>query len=348
MKLLVTGGAEFIGSAVCRLLAGEAGYAVANVDCLTYASNLGSLAPIADSPRYSFHKVNVCDRGGIDGVIAREQPDGILHLAAESHVDRSITGPAAFIDTNIVGTYTMLQTARSYFERLTGEKRDRFRFVHISTDEVFGSLGDSGSFSETTPYDPSSPYSASKAASDHLVMAWHRTYGLPTVISNCSNNYGPYHFPEKLIPLMITNALMGQPLPVYGAGKNIRDWLYVEDHARALRLFSKKACLARATTSAGTTNERTSRSWRRSATRSMPWRPGPTGNRTEQASIMSPTGLDTISATPSILPRLRKNSAGRRARLSTVDWIRLCAGTSPTSRGGARRGRMPTRGSGSG
>ena len=240
MKLLVTGGAGFIGSAVCRLLAGEAGYAVANVDCLTYASNLGSLAPIADSPRYSFHKVNVCDRGGIDGVIAREQPDGILHLAAESHVDRSITGPAAFIDTNIVGTYTMLQAARSYFERLTGEKRDRFRFVHISTDEVFGSLGDSGSFSETTPYDPSSPYSASKAASDHLVMAWHRTYGLPTVISNCSNNYGPYHFPEKLIPLMITNALMGQPLPVYGAGKNIRDWLYVEDHARALLTVFEK------------------------------------------------------------------------------------------------------------
>jgi dTDP-glucose 4,6-dehydratase len=234
MKLLVTGGAGFIGSAVCRLAVGELGHSVANVDCLTYAANLGSLEPVEDNSGYSFHQVNICDAPAIAGIFRREQPDAVLHLAAESHVDRSITGPAEFIATNINGTYVMLEAARAYWSALPGARKDAFRFVHVSTDEVFGSLGDDGFFSETTAYDPSSPYSASKAASDHLALAWHRTYGLPVVLSNCSNNYGPYHFPEKLIPLMITNALMGRELPVYGSGTNVRDWLYVEDHARAL------------------------------------------------------------------------------------------------------------------
>ncbi len=234
MKVLVTGGAGFIGSAVCRHLVTDLGYAVANVDCLTYAANLGSLESIAENPLYSFHQVNICDAPAMAAIFRREQPDAVLHLAAESHVDRSITGPAAFITTNITGTYTMLEAARAYWSALPGSRKDAFRFLHISTDEVFGSLGDAGLFAPDTPYDPSSPYSASKAASDHLVMAWHRTYGLPVVLSNCSNNYGPYHFPEKLIPLMITNALLDRELPVYGAGLNVRDWLHVEDHARAL------------------------------------------------------------------------------------------------------------------
>ncbi len=234
MKLLVTGGAGFIGSAVCRLLVRDMGHAVANIDKLTYAANLASLAPIADSPNYSFHQLDICNADGVSRVLAREQPDAILHLAAESHVDRSITGPQAFIDTNITGTYVMLEAARAYWSGLSGARKDAFRFVHVSTDEVFGSLGPEGLFTPDTPYDPSSPYSASKAASDHLALAWHRTYGLPVVLSNCSNNYGPYHFPEKLIPLMITNAVLGRELPVYGNGENVRDWLYVEDHARAL------------------------------------------------------------------------------------------------------------------
>jgi dTDP-glucose 4,6-dehydratase len=234
MKVLVTGGAGFIGSAVCRMLVSEMKAGVANIDCLTYASNLASLAPIAGDARYSFHKLDICDREGVAAAMAAEQPDAILHLAAESHVDRSITGPQTFVETNITGTYSMLEAARHYWSRLPGARKDRFRFVQISTDEVFGSLGTDGAFSEETAYDPSSPYSASKAAADHLALAWHRTYGLPVVLSNCSNNYGPYHFPEKLIPLMITNALMGKPLPVYGDGSNVRDWLYVDDHARAL------------------------------------------------------------------------------------------------------------------
>lgn len=240
MKVLVTGGAGFIGSAVCRYLVGELGHGVVNVDCLTYAANLGSLEEIADDPRYSFHQVNVCDGPAIAGILRREQPDAIMHLAAESHVDRSITGPAAFIETNIKGTYEMLEAARAYWSALPADRKDRFRFLHVSTDEVFGSLGDEGLFTPQTPYDPSSPYSASKAASDHLAMAWHRTYGLPVVLSNCSNNYGPYHFPEKLIPLMITNALLGRDLPVYGAGANVRDWLFVDDHARALFTMVEK------------------------------------------------------------------------------------------------------------
>ena len=234
MKVLVTGGAGFIGSAVCRYLVGTLGVSVVNVDKLTYAANLASLEPIADDPRYQFVRLDICDGPGLDAVLAETRPDAIMHLAAESHVDRSITGAAEFIQSNIVGTYTLLEAARRYYDALAGAKRDAFRFLHVFTDEVYGSLGSEGLFCETTPYSPNSPYSASKAASDHLANAWHHTYGLPVVISNCSNNYGPYHFPEKLIPLVILNALEGKPLPVYGRGDNVRDWLYVEDHARAL------------------------------------------------------------------------------------------------------------------
>lgn len=234
MKFVVTGGAGFIGSAVCRHLIGSYGCSVVNVDKLTYAANLASLDSVAGSPRYAFHKVDICDREAMEAVLACEEPDAIIHLAAESHVDRSITGAADFINTNIVGTYQLLEVARAYWERLPSVRRDRFRFLHVSTDEVYGDLGPQGAFAETTPYSPSSPYAASKAASDHLVAAWYRTYGLPILLSNCSNNYGPYHFPEKLIPLMITNLILGKTLPVYGNGQNVRDWLYVDDHARAL------------------------------------------------------------------------------------------------------------------
>ncbi|AGA33588.1 dTDP-glucose 4,6-dehydratase [Thioalkalivibrio nitratireducens DSM 14787] len=208
---------------------------VVNVDSLTYAGNLDSLAPVAHSPRYAFEQVDIRDAGTLARVFREHRPDAVMHLAAESHVDRSITGPAAFIDTNVVGTYTLLEAVRDYWSALEADSRARFRFHHVSTDEVFGSLGDSGAFREDTPYQPNSPYSASKAASDHLARAWHHTYGIPVVTSNCSNNYGPYQFPEKLIPHMILNALDGRPLPVYGDGANVRDWLYVDDHARALR-----------------------------------------------------------------------------------------------------------------
>ncbi len=234
MKILVTGGAGFIGSAVCRMIINVGEHSVVNVDKLTYASNLKSLESIADSPSYCFHQIDICDRAAMDAVFSKERPDAVLHLAAESHVDRSITGPADFIETNINGTYLLLEAARAWWDKLQASRRDKFRFVHVSTDEVYGALGADGVFTEDTPYDPSSPYSASKAASDHLAMAWHRTYGLPVVLSNCSNNYGPYQFPEKLIPLIIASALNGKVLPVYGRGENVRDWLYVDDHARAL------------------------------------------------------------------------------------------------------------------
>jgi dTDP-glucose 4,6-dehydratase len=233
MRVLVTGGAGFIGSAVCRRLVGDGAFVV-NVDKLTYAANLRSLASIAGNPRYAFERLDICDRAGMDAVFAKHQPTAVLHLAAESHVDRSITGAAAFIDTNILGTYQLLEAARNYYERLAPGARAQFRFIHVSTDEVYGSLGATGRFREDTPYRPSSPYSASKAASDHLAHAWHTTYGLPVIISNCSNNYGPCQFPEKLIPLSILKAVGGEPLPVYGDGSNVRDWLYVEDHAGGL------------------------------------------------------------------------------------------------------------------
>ncbi|MBI0177072.1 dTDP-glucose 4,6-dehydratase [Bartonella apis] len=234
MKVLVTGGAGFIGSALCRHLVNK-GYDVFNIDKLTYAGNLQSLKTLVGKQNYHFYQLDICDSDAVFEILENEQIDAIMHLAAESHVDRSILGPSAFIETNIVGTFRLLEAARRYFEKLDPAKQKTFRFHHISTDEVFGDLPfDSGIFTEQTPYNPSSPYSASKASSDHLVRAWHHTYGLPTVISNCSNNYGPYHFPEKLIPLVILSALDEKPLPIYGEGKNIRDWLYVEDHARAL------------------------------------------------------------------------------------------------------------------
>lgn len=235
VKILVTGGAGFIGSAVIRHILANTDDAVVNVDKLTYAGNLDSLMGSERTPRYAFEHVDICDRAQMDRVFAEHRPDRVMHLAAESHVDRSITGPAAFVETNVIGTYTLLEAARQYWSQLDAEQQAAFRFHHISTDEVYGDLeGPEDLFTETTPYQPSSPYSASKASSDHLVRAWQRTYGLPTLVTNCSNNYGPCHFPEKLIPLIILNALEGKALPIYGKGNQIRDWLYVEDHARAL------------------------------------------------------------------------------------------------------------------
>jgi len=236
MRIIVTGGAGFIGSAVCRHLVGEVGAEVLNIDKLTYAGNLASLSSLDTNPAYRFLQADICDRAAMDRAFAAFEPDGVMHLAAESHVDRSITGSGAFVQTNIVGTFTLLEAARGYWSGLPARRREAFRFLHVSTDEVYGSLGTDGLFTETTPYDPSSPYSASKAAADHLASSWARTYGLPVVLSNCSNNYGPFHFPEKLIPLVILNAMHGKPLPVYGDGGNIRDWLFVDDHARALHL----------------------------------------------------------------------------------------------------------------
>lgn len=239
--LLVTGGAGFIGSAVVRQLINASNYDVVNIDKLTYAGNLESLKEIDSNPRYKFEQVDICDKENITRIFKEYQPVGILHLAAESHVDRSIVGPGEFIQTNIIGTYNLLECAREYFNGLTD--KSQFKFVHISTDEVFGSLGDTGYFSETTSYDPRSPYSSSKASSDLLVRAWYHTYDLPIVITNCTNNYGPYHFPEKLIPLVINNALAGKALPIYGKGDNIRDWLYVEDHAKGIILAFEKGAL---------------------------------------------------------------------------------------------------------
>jgi dTDP-glucose 4,6-dehydratase len=240
VKIVVTGGAGFIGSAVCRYLVRETQAHVVNVDKLTYAANLRSLEPIAHNPRYTFIRADICDREAMDAVMRAHRPDSVMHLAAESHVDRSINGSDAFIRTNVLGTHCLLEAARAYWMTLPAEQGQNFRFLHVSTDEVYGSLGPDGAFSESTAYDPSSPYSASKAAADHLAVAWFRTYGLPVIISNCSNNYGPFHFPEKLIPLVILNALEGKPLPVYGDGSNVRDWLYVEDHARALHMITSR------------------------------------------------------------------------------------------------------------
>ena len=253
MKLLVTGGAGFIGSAVVRQ-AVRAGHEVINLDALTYAACLENVAPVANAPNYTFVEADIRDRAALDKVFAEHAPDAVMHLAAESHVDRSIDGPGTFIETNVIGTFQLLEAARAHWDKVG--RPDSFRFHHISTDEVFGSLGAEGMFTETTPYDPRSPYSASKASSDHLVRAWAETYGLPVVLTNCSNNYGPYHFPEKLIPVIIINALAGKDLPIYGDGSNVRDWLYVEDHADALLLVVQKGEVGRSYNIGGE-NERT-------------------------------------------------------------------------------------------
>jgi dTDP-glucose 4,6-dehydratase len=255
MRVIVTGGAGFIGSALVRHLVLENGFDVLNVDALTYAGNLASLTAVDGKPNYRFLQADICDRAAMEEAFKEFGPDRVMHLAAESHVDRSITGAADFIQTNVIGTFTLLETARGYWSGLSGGQKDAFRFLHVSTDEVYGSLGDDGLFCEDTPYDPSSPYSASKASSDHLAKAWQRTYGMPVVVSNCSNNYGPYHFPEKLIPLTILNALAGERLPVYGKGENVRDWLYVEDHARALDLIAERGRVGE-TYNVGGRNER--------------------------------------------------------------------------------------------
>jgi dTDP-glucose 4,6-dehydratase len=254
MRVLITGGAGFIGSAVCRHFIMDLGYKVIVVDKLTYAGNLASLAPVEGNPNYVFEKSDICDAAEMETIFTRYRPDAVVHLAAESHVDRSISGSDVFVQTNVVGTFTLLEAARAYLDA-NSTRADDFRFLHVSTDEVYGSLGDNGLFKETTPYDPSSPYSATKAASDHMAKAWHRTYGLPVIVSNCSNNYGPYQFPEKLIPLMVLNALHGEPLPVYGNGSNVRDWLFVEDHARALGVILSKGSIG-STYNVGGRNER--------------------------------------------------------------------------------------------
>lgn len=324
MKILVTGGAGFIGSAVVRR-AIEDGHQVINLDALTYASCLANLASVEGAPGYVFEQADIRDRATLDRIFAAHEPEAVLHLAAESHVDRSIDGPGAFIETNITGTYTLLEAARAYWTRQG--KPERFRFHHVSTDEVFGSLPPNPEikFTETTPYDPRSPYSASKAASDHLVRAWHETYGLPVLLTNCSNNYGPYHFPEKLIPVVILNALAGKPLPVYGTGSNIRDWLYVEDHAEALLLVLQKGKVGRSYAIGGE-NERTNLELVRSLCMVLDTkRPKPQGSYADQITFV--TDRPGHDARYAIDPSRIREELGWQPRVSveeglalTVDW----------------------------
>jgi dTDP-glucose 4,6-dehydratase len=283
MKILVTGGAGFIGSAVVRLAVARK-HNVINVDALTYAACVDNLNSVADSSFYAFEHVDIRDRPSLDRVFSDHQPDAVMHLAAESHVDRSIDGPRDFIETNITGTFNMLEAARGYW--MESGKPESFRFHHISTDEVYGSLGATGKFTEETPYDPRSPYSASKAASDHLVRAWHETYGLPVVLTNCSNNYGPFHFPEKLIPVAILNALAGKPIPVYGAGENVRDWLYVDDHANALLLVLEKGQIGRSYNIGGENERRNIDLVRAICTILDKKRPKPRGSYVEQITFV--------------------------------------------------------------
>lgn len=305
MKILVTGGAGFIGSAVVRLAVAR-GHRVVNLDSLTYAANLENVASVSGSPLYAFEQADIRDRAALDRILAEHRPDAIMHLAAESHVDRSIDGPGAFIETNVTGTYNLLEAARAWW---TAQGRpEGFRFHHISTDEVFGSLGETGQFTEDTPYDPRSPYSASKAASDHLVRAWHETYGLPVVLTNCSNNYGPFHFPEKLVPVVILNALHGRPIPVYGDGGNVRDWLYVEDHATRCFWCWKRAASAAATISAARTRPGIS-TW--CAPSAAIWTGcGRMPHRMTGSSPSSPTGRATTGAMPSTRAGSAPNWAG--------------------------------------
>lgn len=324
MKILVTGGAGFIGSAVVRR-AIQDGHQVINLDALTYASCLANLASVEGAPGYVFEQADIRDRATLDRIFAAHEPEAVLHLAAESHVDRSIDGPGAFIETNITGTYTLLEAARAYWTRQG--KPERFRFHHVSTDEVFGSLPPNPEikFTETTPYDPRSPYSASKAASDHLVRAWHETYGLPVLLTNCSNNYGPYHFPEKLIPVVILNALAGKPLPVYGTGSNIRDWLYVEDHAEALLLVLQRGKVGRSYAIGGE-NERTNLELVRSLCMVLDTkRPKPQGSYADQITFV--TDRPGHDARYAIDPSRIREELGWQPRVSveeglalTVDW----------------------------
>lgn len=342
MRMIVTGGAGFIGSALVRHLVRDVGAEVLTIDKLTYAGTLTSLKTIENAPNHRFLRADIGDRAAMHQAITAFQPDRILHLAAESHVDRSITGAGAFIQTNIVGTFQLLEAARHYWEGLSGARREAFRFLHVSTDEVYGSLGAQGLFRETTPYDPSSPYSASKAASDHLATAWHRTYGLPVVISNCSNNYGPYHFPEKLIPLIILNAMEGKPLPVYGAGENIRDWLYVDDHARALHMIASRGRPGEKYNVGGRNERRNIDVVRRICALMDTLRPA--GAPMPVSSPMSPTAPVMTPATRSMPPSWKQNSAGRRTRPLKAALPEPYAGISTMNGGGSPFGKACTTG----
>ena len=317
MKLLVTGGAGFIGSAVVRQAISR-GHVVVNLDALTYAACLDNLASVSETPLYAFEHADIRDRQALERIFVRHRPDAVMHLAAESHVDRSIDGPGDFIETNIIGTFNLLEVARGYW--LREGKPERFRFHHVSTDEVFGSLGPTGKFSEETPYDPRSPYSASKAASDHLVRAWHETYGFPVVLSNCSNNYGPFHFPEKLIPVVILNALAQKPIPVYGRGENVRDWLYVEDHADALLVTLEKGTIGRSYNIGGENEARNIDIVRMICSILDHKRPKPTGSYADQITFV--TDRPGHDARYAIDPARIRTELGWRPSVSLEDGLK--------------------------